>query len=66
MKRSVILFFIFLLISACKGNIAGKTYKIGFMICNSEKETKERFEPLIEYLKKRDGLQLCSFCYRYS
>jgi len=55
MKRSVILFFIFLLISACKGNIAGKTYKIGFMICNSEKETKERFEPLIEYLKKETG-----------
>lgn len=55
MKRSVILFLIFLLISACKGNITGKTYKIGFMICNSEKETKERFEPLIEYLKKETG-----------
>lgn len=32
-----------------------KTYKIGFMICNSEKETKERFTPIVEYLKKETG-----------
>jgi len=42
-------------VPACKKNLTEKTYKIGFMICNSEKETKERFQPLVEYLKKETG-----------
>ena len=32
------------------------TYKIGFMICNSEKETMERFVPLTAYLSKKLGV----------
>ena len=32
------------------------TYKIGFMICNSEKETLERFVPFAAYLSKKMGV----------
>lgn len=32
-----------------------KVYKIAYMICNSEKETIERFEPLNAYLEKETG-----------
>lgn len=54
-KLAYILLLIFA-VTACKGKVGDKsTYKIGFMICNSEKETKERFEPLVEYLKKETG-----------
>ncbi len=56
MKNIVLLLLIVLIAMAgCKNRITDRTYKIGFMICNSEKETKERFEPLVEYLKKETG-----------
>lgn len=55
MKRFLIVVFFVMLGMSCKSNTIGKTYKIGFMICNSEKETKERFEPLVEYLKRETG-----------
>ena len=32
------------------------TYRIGFMICNSEKETLERFVPFTAYLSKKLGV----------
>lgn len=32
------------------------TYKIGYMICNSEKETLERFIPFTAYLSKKMGV----------
>ena len=32
------------------------TYKIGFMICNSEKETLERFIPFTAFLSKKMGV----------
>lgn len=33
-----------------------KTYKIGYMICNSEQETLQRFKPLTAYLGKKLGV----------
>jgi len=32
------------------------TYRIGYMICNSEKETKDRFMPLTKYLGEKLGV----------
>lgn len=32
------------------------TYKIGFMICNSEQETLDRFVPFTAYLSKKLGV----------
>ena len=34
-----------------------KTYRIGYMICNSEQETLNRFKPLTAYLSKKLGVQ---------
>ncbi len=34
-----------------------KTYKIGYMICNSEKETLDRFLPLTAYLSQKMGVR---------
>lgn len=34
-----------------------KTYKIGYMICNSEQETLQRFKPFTAYLSKKLGVQ---------
>jgi len=34
-----------------------KTYRIGFMICNSEKETLDRFVPLTAFLSKKLGVK---------
>lgn len=49
-------FFLILLlltnVSGCKKN---KTYKIGYMICNSNKETEDRFLALNVYLEKETG-----------
>ena len=33
-----------------------KTYRIGYMICNSEQETMHRFRPLTAYLSKKVGV----------
>ncbi|RJQ45880.1 MAG: phosphate/phosphite/phosphonate ABC transporter substrate-binding protein [Nitrospiraceae bacterium] len=34
-----------------------KTYKIGYMICNSEQETLHRFRPFTAYLSRKLGVQ---------
>ena len=34
-----------------------KTYKIGYMICNSEQETLQRFKPFTAYLSKKLGVR---------
>ena len=34
-----------------------KVYRVGFMICNSEKETEARFKPLCEYLSTKLGVK---------
>ncbi len=54
--RSVILLFILIFTVSCSPPAQEeqkKTYKIGYMICNSEKDTLQRFEPFTEYLSKK-------------
>ena len=38
-------------------NDGGRVMRIGFMICNSEHETLQRFRPLTAYLSKKLGVQ---------
>jgi len=60
MKKLLIPLFIALTLSACNSSKKPKevsrdnlpTYKIGYMICNSEKETKHRFAAFTEYLSQ--------------
>lgn len=53
-------FLVILLIVSCSSPSAkenGRTYKIGYMICNSEQETLHRFRPLTAYLSKKLGVK---------
>ncbi len=54
MKR-LSLFLVFILFSACNNYTDDRIYKIAYMVCNSKKETIERFEPLNAYLEKETG-----------
>jgi phosphonate transport system substrate-binding protein len=61
MKRRLLVFpflFILLLVLACSpsAKLQNRTYRIGFMICNSEQETLHRFRPLTAYLSKKMGV----------
>lgn len=57
-KLSTIFFALIVLVSCTSSKPAEKnrTYKIGYMICNSEQETIQRFRPLTEYLGKKLGV----------
>lgn len=58
MSRTLILLFLpFFFIVSCSSAPSDKlpTYRIGYMICNSEKETAERFLPLTKYLSEKLG-----------
>ncbi len=58
MKRILLVIFLLNTLS-CHGP-AGKgeqrTYRIGYMICNSEQETLQRFKPLTAYLSRKLGV----------
>jgi ABC-type phosphate/phosphonate transport system substrate-binding protein len=69
MKRIIAIFWIFLLVVSCStspeteetsttGEAAEEkpTYRIGYMICNSEPETLDRFLPLTAYLSQKLGV----------
>lgn len=59
MKRSFILLAILFLTISCSSPSAKeekRTYRIGYMICNSEQETLHRFRPLTAYLSKKLGV----------
>ena len=60
MKKVLTIIITCLLMVSCSSPEKSKqelpTYKIGFMICNSEKETLERFIPLTAYLSKKLGV----------
>lgn len=50
---------LFLFTASCKQDTvapAKPTYRIGYMICNSEEETMARFAPLTEFLAQRLGV----------
>lgn len=44
-----------LLLLSCRPDGGGKVYRIGYMLCNSERETRERFLPLTRYLSEETG-----------
>jgi len=68
MKRIIAIFWVFLLVVSCstspepeKASTAEEaaekpTYRIGYMICNSEQETLDRFLPLTAYLSQKLGV----------
>ncbi len=58
MKTINIILLAFFVLS-CQGPAAkpsSRTYRIGYMICNSEQETLYRFKPLTAYLSKKLGV----------
>jgi phosphonate transport system substrate-binding protein len=58
-KRAFLLILSIILAVSCSGPSAKEdrpTYKIGYMICNSEEETLRRFRPLTAYLSKKLGV----------
>jgi ABC-type phosphate/phosphonate transport system substrate-binding protein len=44
------------LFAGCKNNAKRPVMKIGYMICNSESETQQRFIPLTRYLSEKVGV----------
>ena len=51
--------FVLLFVLSCgspSAKLENRTYKIGYMICNSEQETLHRFRPLTAYLSKKMGV----------
>jgi phosphonate transport system substrate-binding protein len=52
----VLLLFIALSCESPSGKVSSRTYTIGYMICNSEQETLNRFKPLTAYLSKKLGV----------
>jgi len=60
MKRTLLLLFctLFFIVSCNSAPQEElKTYRIGYMICNSEKETLDRFLPLTKYLGEKLGVK---------
>jgi phosphonate transport system substrate-binding protein len=45
-----------LIIAGCKGDGKRQVVKIGYMLCNSEQETMQRFLPLTRYLSDKVGV----------
>jgi len=56
--RLVLLGLLCLPTSACRQEPAGEVLRIGYMNCNSEEETRERFTPLTRYLEQQLGVRL--------
>src|SRR3954452_23645517 len=56
--RTARLFFLMLLVclaASCKSEGKRPVVKIGYMICNSEPETNQRFQALTRYLSDKTG-----------
>ena len=61
MKRLFVSLVLIFLIFSCSAHPAGegkRTYRIGYMICNNEHETLQRFAPLTAYLSRKLGIPL--------
>lgn len=60
MKQRLLMFFLIitslLVITGCKGNGKRQVVKIGYMLCNSEQETMQRFLPMTRYLSGKVGV----------
>jgi phosphonate transport system substrate-binding protein len=58
-RKTLILFLLFAITASCgpqSSKNEKKTYRIGYMICNSKEETLQRFKPLTAYLSKKMGV----------
>ncbi len=55
-SRFLALFSTILLFAGCKGEGKRPVVKIGYMICNSESETLQRFQPLTRCLSDKVGI----------
>lgn len=53
--RIAVMLFLAAALVSCRLDGRGEVYRIGYMLCNSEKETRARFEPLTRYLSERTG-----------
>jgi phosphonate transport system substrate-binding protein len=56
MIRALCMILALFLIASCDGEGKRPVVKIGYMICNSEKETSERFLPMTRYLSEKTGV----------
>lgn len=60
MKQRLLMFFLFItslfVITGCKGEGKRPVVKIGYMLCNSEQETMQRFLPMTRYLSDKVGV----------
>jgi phosphonate transport system substrate-binding protein len=56
MTRKLFLLLTFFLLASCNSEGNRPVMKIGYMICNSEKETMQRFLPLTRYLSEKAGV----------
>jgi phosphonate transport system substrate-binding protein len=59
-RRALIAVLVLFFLSSCSAPSSKqekKTYRIGYMICNSEQETLHRFRPLTAYLSKKLGVK---------
>lgn len=57
MLRLCLLAVMILALSGCKGEGKKQVVKIGYMLCNSEQETTQRFLPLTRYLSDKVGVE---------
>lgn len=56
MKRSLLIFLLLgVALCGCKQPLDGPPIRIGYMNCNSEEETQQRFRPLTAYLEQQLG-----------
>lgn len=56
LMRRLFILSALLLLAACKGEGKRPVVKIGYMLCNSEQETMQRFLPLTRYLSDKCGV----------
>jgi phosphonate transport system substrate-binding protein len=56
LRRTVTALFVLLALAGCKTGGKRQVVKIGYMICNSEQETAQRFLPLTRYLSDKVGV----------
>ncbi|MDU0459949.1 MAG: phosphate/phosphite/phosphonate ABC transporter substrate-binding protein [Geobacteraceae bacterium] len=52
----LLVFTLLLTMAGCKSEGKRQVVKIGYMLCNSEQETTERFQPLTRYLSDKTGV----------
>lgn len=55
--RIAILLLLLICCTGCQPSDSQQTIKIGYLLCNSEQETRQRFTPLTRYLSAKVGVE---------